>query len=654
MAGFIRRYGYFPTQQVIQQIEGVVIVDTPPPQSIQGVNTGVVGMVGEFADVTYATSVDGTGSVTTKIQPVEVVTAQDMLNKVGGWDPTLGDFGADDGNGYFAVSGKIFSRLILAPINNASSKAMRMYRELPLSQSASVASANPQMQAASVSAGAQFTYSTQTVLSAKRVQFTADAPIAIGTNGVLSTATAVTQTFTSSGADFAAANVKVGDALVLGHSATGDYGTYRITAVGTTTLTVQKLDGASWTPAGTSGLVYRVHPAATFDTGGNYALADNAGCTVMARPTVSTIVDGTICSSTLSGASVPVAAGAWDPLSGLKFTAQAGDVTYTAALQAPNAAQSATMDAAYQLAIDGFLADADPTRDVSIIFSARTSATIRQYLYQHVQSASAQGRGRVACISPSLTTVSEDTVIGNASPGVGATRSERVIYNWPGVTVQQQAAVTSSSSLKRANGTYNLGSGLLDTRTDGFMASILSNLASERNPGQATDPVPVCLAPVLGFQSGDLASFKMADYIRFKQYGISAIRFDRGGVKVFQSGITSSLTSGQTNINRRRMADEIEDSLAEAWLPLTKQVMTQQLRDNIDAETVAYLAGLQSPTNPSAQRIEAYSVDSTSGNTPELLAAGIYVVIVRVKMLATADEIVLQAEIGPGVNIVAQ
>ena len=99
------------------------------------------------------------------------------------------------------------------------------------------------------------------------------------------------------------------------------------------------------------------------------------------------------------------------------------------------------------------------------------------------------------------------------------------------------------------------------------------------------------------------------------------------------------------------MADEIEDSLAQAYNPLSKQVLTNQLKDAIDAETVAYLEGLRSATNPAAQRISAYSVDSKSGNTPQLLAAGIYVVIVRVQMLATADTIVLQAEIGPNVTI---
>ena len=47
MAGFVRRFSYVPGLDVIGQIEGVVIVDLPPPGAITGQNTGVVGLVGE-------------------------------------------------------------------------------------------------------------------------------------------------------------------------------------------------------------------------------------------------------------------------------------------------------------------------------------------------------------------------------------------------------------------------------------------------------------------------------------------------------------------------------------------------------------------------------------------------------------------------------
>ena len=46
-----------------------------------------------------------------------------------------------------------------------------------------------------------------------------------------------------------------------------------------------------------------------------------------------------------------------------------------------------------------------------------------------------------------------------------------------------------------------------------------------------------------------------------------------------------------------------------------------------------------------------YSVDDKSGNTPDLEAQGIYVVIGKVRTLASADFIVFQTSIGEGVVV---
>jgi len=94
---FIRRFSSFPSTQTISQIEGVVIVDALPPSPLAGVSTGVVGAIGEFADMTYAVNVSGVGAVTTKPQSVEVTSAQDMASFFGGFDATIGDFGGDAG-----------------------------------------------------------------------------------------------------------------------------------------------------------------------------------------------------------------------------------------------------------------------------------------------------------------------------------------------------------------------------------------------------------------------------------------------------------------------------------------------------------------------------------------------------------------------------
>jgi hypothetical protein len=125
---FIRRYGFYPPTEVITQIEGVIVVDLPPPGNVEGTDTGVVAVVGEAKDMTYAVSVDGTGAVTTNIRPQEAFSAKDLSDKIGGFDETLGDFGASMGNMFVALRNQRFSRLIVAPINLCSTQGTRFYR----------------------------------------------------------------------------------------------------------------------------------------------------------------------------------------------------------------------------------------------------------------------------------------------------------------------------------------------------------------------------------------------------------------------------------------------------------------------------------------------------------------------------------------------
>lgn len=651
---FIRRYTSFQSQQVLSQIEGVVVIDLPPPSSIQGVSTGVVGVVGEFPDMTYATSVDGSGNVSTKYEPVEVTSAQDMADKVGGFDPTLGDFGGDDGNGFTAVANKRFARLVVCPVNLASSKGVKLYRELPLCKSASDVNPIVPMQAARVQAGTEFKDGSNRVHIAASGSFTAEGAIISGLDGSQTAGgPGVLREITSASSNFITAGVQPGDAVVIGTlGGAGDEGTYRVVTVNNaTSINVEALDGSAMTWGGAAPLPFRIHPASTFDTGGNVVSANVAGYQLPARPLDAAIAPTTVLSPTIA-APAPTAF-SWDPLYGLKMKTQDGvgnGLAYSASVQAANVTGSG-LDAAYASALEAFLADATPVREVSIIFTARTNTTIRTSLKGHVKSSSAQGVGRMAVMSPAITEVSTTNVLGSGNNGVGNlnfSRDERVIYCWPGV--QTNIPQTSGFAIKTALGSTTQD-GILDVRSDGFMASVLSNLATERNPGQAAEPVPTVLGPVLAFQRGNLPSFSITDYILFRQNGVCALKFDRTVGKVFQSGITTSTVSGQKNINRRRLADEIEDSIAAAYMQFVKLPLTNQLKDAIDAETFTYLAGLKSETNPAAQRIADFSIDSKSGNTPQLTAAGIHVVIVKVQMLATADVIVLQAEVGTNVTI---
>ena len=649
---FVRRFSSMPTSEVITQIEGVVIVDTPSPTNVAGTSTGVVGMVGEFADMRYAVQVDGSGNVTTKTQPVAVTVGTDLLSKVGGFDSTIGDFGNADGNGYAAAVNKPWAQLVVAPVNLASPKAVRLWRELPTNQSNLVAQPVVPMQAATVAAGTEFKSGANRVKLGTAVAFTADTALASGVDGVQTAeGPLATVTFTSATGDFINKGIRVGDALVVGViGGTGDPGTYRVAAVtNATTLEVESLTGANVTWAGATALAYRVHPASTFDSGANTLVAANGGYTLPARP-----LDATISAATSLAPSVAAPAGtalAWYPLSGLAMRTMPSDsLVYNANVQAPNAANHSSLNTLYTNALAAFLADADPSADISIVFSARSSPEIMAALKTHAITASATGRGRVAVIAPPLSVQSLDTAIGSGSTGVGYNRDERVIYCWPGV--KQGLSEAQNTSIELASGAY-ASDGIIDSRADCFMASILSNLSSERNPGQSAAPVPTCLSNIKGFQSGSIPALSMNEYMTFRAQGVAALRQDRSSGWQFQSGITSSMTTGQKNINRRRMADEVQDSLAAIYEKFSKLPLTTALKDQIDSETVAYLTSLQSPNNPAAQRIEGFLMDSKSGNTPALNAQGIYVVIVKVRMLGTADDIVIQSEVGPTVVVTA-
>lgn len=669
---FIRRFTYDPGPDVIGQIEGVTILDLMNPPGVQGAGTGVVACVGEFADMTYATAVgsvvgSSAGKVSTSVAPVEVYTAQDMQEKVGGFDSTLGNFGTYGGNGYVGLYGKKFARLVIAPVNLACDRACRLWRDLPTNRSATNPTPITPMQAAVVEAGKEFKSGANRVRTAKRFVFANTNHYYSAVDGGTPAAAGATCVLTSVLSDFVARGVQVGDIVVLGSlAATVDNlltaGTYRVTVVAPgadpTKLTLEKLDGSNFAFAAPyTALAFRIHAAATADSGGAFARGSAAYCGGYAIP-VRTL-DASVANNLALLPTVAMPAGTattWDPLSGLYLATMpnaADGLTFRTNAQAANATSHADIDAEYQSAITALLADATPTNEVNIVFACRSSLSaaanpVSLQLDNFEGAASARGIGRMVVWSPPLSTVTLSTVVGNAAPGVGVYRDERNIYSWPGAQVYVDTAV--GASIKRADGTTTTN-GYIDVPADGWMASVLSVLAPERNPGQQSPPVTDVLAPILGLQLGLATPLTIDDYITLRAYGVAALRIDKSVGPVFQSGITTSLTTGQKNIARRRMADYIEDSISVALTKFLKLPLTAELKKTILGEISAYLEGLLSAQNPAQQRILAYSVDGKSGNTKAAEAAGIYVVQIRVQTLASADFIVLSATIGETVQV---
>lgn len=660
MAGFIRRYGFFPGTEVITQIEGVVIVDLAPPGAIGGVGQGTTGMNGEFANMQYAAEADSSGVARKKLQPVEVFSAQDMLDKVGGWDETLGKFGADMGNGFVEIRNKSFSRLILQPVDLVTTSGglqgtLRTSRDLPTNNSATDPTPIVPVSGASVPAGYEYKSGNNRVRSASTVIFLDDPAYTSGVDGSVTAAgAAVSQNFDAAGGDFINQGVVEGDILVLGViGGAGALGanayTLRVQSVtDADTLVVEQMDGSSWNWTTGSSLPWRLHLGRTADSGPNNQFSEGAGYTVLARPLDATLAAGTVVTPTVA----PPAgtASTWDPLSGLGAAVHPSvGIVYEAALHAPNAATNATIEARYQEAIDAFMDDAYPARDVKILVEARKSNTIRNKQKTHVLAASSRGLTRRTIMSPAVNQHTLATVLGDSAPGVGANRDERVDYCWPGIRTSIPEAVGFEIATSDSKTTTD---GILDVTSDTWLAAVESNLAPERNPGQAGPPVPQVLAPMLAFARGT-PKLAMPEYIQLRAKGIAAPRFDRTVGPIFQSGVTTSLISGQKNISRRRMADFIQDSIADRLVQFSKLPLSNQLKDSTFAEVDAFMNTLLSPNNPAAQRIKAYSIDDKSGNTPSTEAQGIFVIIVKCQLIPSADFIVLQTDIGEGVLIVS-
>lgn len=657
MSGFIRRYSFFPDTSVIQAIEGVVIVDLPPPGSIAGVDEGTVCVAGEFANMQYAVDISTSGVVTTDPRPVQVFSATDLVDKTGPFDELLGNFGTAMGNGFVEIRNKSFQSLIVIPVDiltpstgQKQQGAVRLWRDLPTNQSATVPQPIVPVQAASVEAGTDFTATSHCRL-ASRALFSDALAYATGVDGNVTTSSSTFQTFTSLGSDFNALEVTKGDALVLGViGASGfqgaDAGTFRVrSVVDANNLTYEKHDGTAFAPsAASSALAWRLHVGADADTGPVNVFAESAGYNVLARPLTATIAAATALTPTVA----PPAGTAtnWDPLSGLGgYTHPTVGLTYDAALHAANVANSATLDARYEAAIDALLDDDEPAREINMVLSARKSATIRNKLRSHVEVASDRDLTRRAQISPELSLQTLNGAIASTDPGVGANRSDRIDYVWPGLMTSIPEAV--GFAIATADGKTTTD-GLLDVTSDGWLSSVESNLPPELNPGQSNEPVPTVMAPVLGFARGT-PKLDITSYQAMRAAGICGPRNDRIAGFIFQSGVTTSLADGEKNINRRRMADFIQDSIARSLNQLAKQPLTKNLKDTATAEVSAFLNGLLSPNNPAAQRINGYTVDDVSGNTPATEKANIFVLIIAVALTPTADDIVLQTNIGNGV-----
>lgn len=298
------------------------------------------------------------------------------------------------------------------------------------------------------------------------------------------------------------------------------------------------------------------------------------------------------------------------------------------------------LDVRYQEALTATLdARNGANEEINLLVSARCTLAVTKACKQNVIDASAQGffgRNFIGRTPLGYTQAQNDAWVESAG------RAERYWNAWPqgNVQIPQIAAVGIAGGLGfTANGNIDLGN-------DIPLATVCSQLPPEENIGQETRLIENWS---LESRAPDL---KMSNYIAGKRKGIVMMKIDAKSGVVFQSSVTTSLDPARTTIERRKMADYIQDNLARIAGPYCKKLATDTRRMSCYNALDGFLNILLSPSDPERQRIAAYLLDMVSGQTPALTANGIFIYITKVRTLPAMLDIVLQTQIGPGVTTV--
>jgi hypothetical protein len=301
----------------------------------------------------------------------------------------------------------------------------------------------------------------------------------------------------------------------------------------------------------------------------------------------------------------------------------------------------AQIDAAYQTAFDATLDPNLVSRDANHVLCARRSeATIRSNRQNAIDASAEGNKGRIAYGRAPLGYSSSQAITD-----VALWRIDRHFYTWIGFKM----TVSEIAALGTAGGTGFTADGEILIGADGPLAYLNCVLNPEENPGQDTQ----LLTFINGLEeTGEAGTITL--YKALKAAGICAPRVSPKGAITFQSEVTTSLIAGRKTQKRRKMADFVQDSLADAGEPYTKKLATDARRDGFTAALDDFLRRLKSVDQPDNQRIADYSVTETTDQYEGYEDLGVFVWRVQVDMLSSFDTIVFDTEIGEGVVVVTE
>lgn len=309
----------------------------------------------------------------------------------------------------------------------------------------------------------------------------------------------------------------------------------------------------------------------------------------------------------------------------------------TAALTEPQ------MDNAYIAAMEASRNPKWITREANYTLASRRSDAIVREGLSDAKLATSDGLLARKFISgdPLGTTLSQ--TFTNVAAFASAS-SDRLFYVGKGLKVR----IPEIAARGTDGGLGFTADGVITVRPDGPLATVCALLPPENNPGQSTGLIEDFYEVDPFGETMDRQAYEAA-----KANGVVLPRIDRQSGTIFQSGVTTSTDPARVTMARRKISDFIQDTAAELFNPFAKQVNRQSKRDQIRGVWEGFLSGLKSENNPEQSRIEDFSVNDgvDVGNTPEVLAQGVYYLETRVRSLSSLDNIVVRTEIGEGVVI---
>ena len=292
----------------------------------------------------------------------------------------------------------------------------------------------------------------------------------------------------------------------------------------------------------------------------------------------------------------------------------------------------AVIDELYREAFEATIDLKSPAREANYSIAARSGALIAAMGKRNADDASADGMlGRKFIYGAEL-----GLTRTQAKAEKSTLEGDRLIYTWPYWKVR----IPALAVLGEDGGDGFTADGIIEVRSDSPLATLCCRLPPEENPGQATDLIDEF------FAVSAPEKLSLATYIDLRKEGIAAPRVDVDDGPLYQSGLNTSSNLSRRNIARRAMADFIQDTLTRIAGPFSKKANKVARRTGVRAAFETFLIGLESRNAEDLSRIEGFILDEVSGNTDARLAAGIFVVITKVRTFASLDAIVIQTEIG--------